>query len=220
MFEWMDGNPGAEDRVGYFVTPDYDDQGRITFASNNDEVIGIVSGTPGYTADTAAKAWQGINLKDEFGRAITSLSYKQPIIRILHAQIVTVDGAEISLYTLIAEYLNTLADDSTLPALVISWLTDHGHITNDLTNAITDAGAVQVHVVNPDYDPSLPYIGRAGRKEWSPVGWQGKIVVRDDGKCTTIPGRCDCGPGGKAVPGTKWRILKRNSPNTILIWMQ
>jgi hypothetical protein len=67
-FEWLDGNPESEDRVGYFVTLDGDKIRKCT--SKDDYILGIVSGNPAVVGDTQSDWWVGRYLKDEFGRYI------------------------------------------------------------------------------------------------------------------------------------------------------
>jgi len=65
-FEWFDGNPDNEDRVGYFVTLDGD---KIRKAISSDNYIaGIVSATPSLTGDNQDDHWQGKYLTDNWGR--------------------------------------------------------------------------------------------------------------------------------------------------------
>lgn len=52
-FEWKDGNPDNEDRVGY-----------------DDDILGICSGTAMVLGDSAEWNWAGRYLTDEFGRVI------------------------------------------------------------------------------------------------------------------------------------------------------
>ena len=67
-FEWADGNPNAEDRVGLIVVLEGN---KIRLAQAEDEeILGIVSGTATVLGDDAEWAWQGKYLKDEFGRLI------------------------------------------------------------------------------------------------------------------------------------------------------
>lgn len=66
-FEWQDGNPGAEDRIGYVVTLDED---KIRLAQEGEEILGIISGTAGVVGDSGAMDWQGRFAKDAFGRII------------------------------------------------------------------------------------------------------------------------------------------------------
>lgn len=67
FFEWQDGNPGAEDRIGYVVTLDED---KIRLAQEGEEILGIISGTAGVVGDGGAMDWQGRFVKDAFGRII------------------------------------------------------------------------------------------------------------------------------------------------------
>ena len=70
MWEWQDGNPNSEDRVGYFVAFDGD---KIRFANENDDLrkVGIISGNPAIIGDNFADDWQGMYLQDIYGRNIT-----------------------------------------------------------------------------------------------------------------------------------------------------
>lgn len=64
-FEWVDGNPEAEDRIGYMVTLEGD---KIRFAAPGDEILGIISGTAAMIGDDAQWHWSKKYLTDEFGR--------------------------------------------------------------------------------------------------------------------------------------------------------
>ena len=66
-FEWQDGNPNAEDRVGMLVTLDGD---KIKMASAEDDVLGIISGTAAVIGDTAEWEWKEKYQTDDFGRVI------------------------------------------------------------------------------------------------------------------------------------------------------
>lgn len=48
------------------------------------------------------------------------------------------------------------------------------------------------------YDPNLPYVPRAKRKEWDAVGMMGVLSVRDDGTAE-VNGYCKCGISGIAT---------------------
>lgn len=68
FFEWLDGNPNGEDRVGYFVTLDGD---KIRIANENDEyILGVVSGEPFVLGNGDCDTWTNMHLKDEFRRTI------------------------------------------------------------------------------------------------------------------------------------------------------
>ena len=66
-FEWKDGNPNNEDRVGYIVTLDGD---KIIKANTGDDVLGICSGTAMVLGDSAEWNWSKRYLTDDFGRII------------------------------------------------------------------------------------------------------------------------------------------------------
>lgn len=107
MFEWADGNPSGEDRVGMSVALVGD---RIRIATGADEPIGVVSAMPAVLADSGELRWNGKYVRDEFGRFV---------------------------------------------------LNEQGE-----------------RVMNPAFDPSVPYIPRTQRQEWAPVGLVGKLRVR------------------------------------------
>ena len=64
-FEWADGNPNNEDRVGYFVKLK---DGKIVLCNDFDTPLGIVSATPAIIGDSGEMHWQGKFLTDDFGR--------------------------------------------------------------------------------------------------------------------------------------------------------
>lgn len=67
-FEWNDGNINSDDRIGYFVEITNGEKIKI---SENEDCLGIVSGTAGIIGDSAWSCWSGKGLKDQFGRLIT-----------------------------------------------------------------------------------------------------------------------------------------------------
>lgn len=68
LFEWLDGNPDAVDRVGRFVTLD---GAKIRLAGPEDDyILGIVSGAPSVVGDVYDDQWQGMYLTDIFGRPL------------------------------------------------------------------------------------------------------------------------------------------------------
>ncbi len=68
FFEWLDGNPNNEDRVGKFVTLVGN---KIAIAnSNTDYILGIVSGEPFVLGNGDCDTWNGMYMKDDFNRTI------------------------------------------------------------------------------------------------------------------------------------------------------
>lgn len=78
---------------------------------------------------------------------------------------------------------------------------------------------VKEYVLNPDFDDSLEtsYSPRAERKEWSPVGMLGQLLVRDDGTCE-INGYCGVSDGGiAAASDSGWRVIERINDHLVKI---
>ena len=67
MFEWADGNPTGEDRVGYSVALVGD---KIRVAGPEDTPIGIVSGNPAVLGDAGDLRWVDQYLRDAFNRPV------------------------------------------------------------------------------------------------------------------------------------------------------
>lgn len=82
-FEWKDGNPNNEDRVGYIVCLDGD---KIIKANTGDDILGICSGTAMVLGDSAEWNWSKRYLTDDFGRII----YEDRVIE--HEAIYNDDG--------------------------------------------------------------------------------------------------------------------------------
>lgn len=66
-FEWVDGNPEAEDRVGMIVTLEGD---KIRPANYGDDILGIVSGTAMVLGDNAEHEWKSKYVTDDYGRLV------------------------------------------------------------------------------------------------------------------------------------------------------
>jgi len=66
-FEWADGNPNNEDRVGMSVSLVGN---KIRIAQPGDTIIGVVSAIPAIIGDAAELAWNQKYLKDDFGREL------------------------------------------------------------------------------------------------------------------------------------------------------
>jgi chaperonin cofactor prefoldin len=66
-FEWYDGNPNNEDRIGYMVQLNGD---KIEISTAFTHCIGIVTGTEAFIGDSASIDWHNRYLKDEYGRII------------------------------------------------------------------------------------------------------------------------------------------------------
>ena len=73
FFEWKDGNPEAEDRVGYIVSLDGD---KIILANEGDYILGVVSGTATVLGDNPEWNWAKRWVTDDFGR----IQYEDKVI--------------------------------------------------------------------------------------------------------------------------------------------
>ena len=71
-FEWNDGNPNDEDRVGLFVKLSTHDSGapngKIEVGGEN--TIGPVSAAPGFLSNATPMKWKGKHLRDDFDREV------------------------------------------------------------------------------------------------------------------------------------------------------
>lgn len=69
-FEWADGNPDDQDRVGMIVALDGD---KIRPATTSDDILGVVSATAMVLGDNAEWEWRQKYLYDDYGRVITEM---------------------------------------------------------------------------------------------------------------------------------------------------
>ncbi len=68
LFEWQDGNPEEEDRAGLFVTLEGE---HIRVAGPEDDyILGVVSAAPSVVGDVYDDQWQGMYIRDVFGRTV------------------------------------------------------------------------------------------------------------------------------------------------------
>lgn len=144
-FEWVDGNPNAEDRVGIPVV--LVGNKIVEATENSEDIIGIVSGRPGFIGDSAWSHWNEKYLIDDFGRRITE-DYE------VYKWTETDDEGKVKEF-------GYDFDDPRLQEI---------QIPEDYTTVIQ-----QRDKVNPDYDPSIEYVPREDRQEWDAIGLVGKV---------------------------------------------
>ena len=164
MFEWADGNPDAEDRRGFAVCLDGE---QVRFATSDDapaDIIGIVSAEPGVLGDAASLNWQGMHLKDEYGRKVRN-------------------AVEYLVWNDEGESLPSADDEHDNPAyrVRVDELGTGSELDQTIPDYAKEDNIRKIYyelVQNPDYDPELTYIPRRNRKEWDAIGMLGKLALR------------------------------------------
>jgi hypothetical protein len=166
MFEWEDGNPDNEDRVGYSVSLV---GGKIKKAEEGDTVIGIVSAVPAICGDSPLE-WQKRYKTDEWGRKVHK-EVQCVKFEIQHE-------SEPATYYQEGDELpegKKVGDEKTAAV----YITKEKHYEGDgIPSDLPDDAEyyTKLESQNSDeYDPNQEYIPRKERKEWSPVGLMGKL---------------------------------------------
>ena len=149
-FEWADGNPSNEDRVGMSVSMVGN---KIKIAEDGDVVMGIVSARPAFVGDSASLGWQGKWETDVYGRRvqqdITVYSWEE-----------VVENEDGKLVTKKQEYRHDkIPENVTVP--------------DDATSVVR-----QEDKLSAEYDADADYVPRSNRKEWSAIGLMGKLKLR------------------------------------------
>ena len=81
--------------------------------------------------------------------------------------------------------------------------------TDEATGKVIPSHTAVQYALNPDYDPTQEYVSRQFRKEWSPIGMLGQVVVVDDGTCT-VGGFCNAGVDGIGTAAENgYKVMKR-----------
>lgn len=192
-FEWEDKNVNNEDRVGYFVTLEGD---KIKIANSSDEyILGVVSVNPSVIGDSYQDDWNGKYLTDDWGR----IQYEWIDIPEI------IDNIEV----LIQEAQYDEEENKISPS-----------VYEEQKIVIQEARKDYVPVINPNWNSSVEYIPREKRKEWSPVGIIGKLLVRDDGTCN-INGYCKPNNDGIATSSLNgYRVIERISDNIVKVFLK
>ena len=84
--EWADGNPYAEDRVGWAVVVEGRKIRRATVADPTSAIIGVVTARAQVIGDAAWRHWSGKHLADDFGRPQTRpvehVRWREPVTEV------------------------------------------------------------------------------------------------------------------------------------------
>lgn len=152
-FQWSDGNPNNEDRIGMSVELDPEDPSKIRIALGEDP-IGVVSGNPTVVGDSAWNRWTGKFLKDEYNRYLLE-----------EYEVLSWSGREIDENGKSTEIRRSYAADAIPAGMTVP------------ESGVTRSTEKR-RKLNPLYDPEQPYIPRGNRPEWDLVGLMGKLRVR------------------------------------------
>lgn len=217
-FEWADGNPDNEDRIGFMTAFEGD---KIRFANENDpvEIIGVVSALPAVVGDNYADEWCGKYLKDKYGRLLTEHKVYEAEYRDVEAyEEIELTAEEIS------EIQEEITNDETLTddekAVKLSEIPTTKTVKVTKQELVHEAYEADEYVLNPDYNADEEYIPRLKRKEYSAVGTHGKLAVRDDGSCE-VGGFCRSGNRGIATKSDSgFYVMERIDDETVRIYIK
>jgi hypothetical protein len=197
FFEWQDGNPDNEDRVGLLVALDGE---KIRLANADDEVLGIISGTVAVLGGNYEWEWNGKYLTDDFGRVIYDL-----VEKFIDVENVTYRDVE-------KEIVDKETNETRIEIVTEAIITTEKQ----------SSGFWKYPRLNPEYDPEQKYIRRSDRPEWDTVGMLGKLYVRDDGTAT-VNGYITVGENGIATASSKktnMRVLSRVNENVVRVLLK
>nr|BAR35956.1 hypothetical protein [uncultured Mediterranean phage uvMED] len=168
FFEWKDGNSSSEDRIGISVKLDENKIIASSDSDNSSDIIGVVSGNPAVTGDSAWNKWNQKHLRDDYGRYIweeyTATEWTE----------IKTNSQGVKEKNYFAYETDKIPSDVTVPsdAKVVSTESDG---STKLTR----------RKLNPDYDESKTYVSREDRKEWDTVGMMGKLRMKKGQKTGT-----------------------------------
>lgn len=210
FFEWIDGNISNEDRVGLFVTLEGEKIRKAT--SQDDYIVGIVSVNPSVIGDSYQDDWNGKYITDVWGRIQTEEEH-------VPDQFVTVNVEKTREVVDIIPI--EVVDPESGEVTIINQPTPRMEKYTDSTEVLEIAAHVNiVPKLNPTWDSNEEYIPREERKEWSPIGLMGKLLVRDDGTCE-VDGYAKSNDDGIATSSeTGYRVMKRISENIVQLFIK
>lgn len=199
FFEWVDGNPNNEDRVGHFVTFSDD---KIKIANQNDDyILGVISGNPSVIGNSHNDMWNEMYVRDEFDRIVYEDVEVPDTFKTIHHDAVYENP----------QNTNPLDIGTNKKANIL--------ISEAYDEEVLDKPKHMEHrmKINPLYDQNKEYIPREKRPEWSAVGMFGVLSVYDDGTCT-VNGYAKVSNNGIATKSDSgYRVLKRVTGNIIKI---
>lgn len=151
-FEWEDGNPENEDRVGFAVVVGREGKIRKAMPSDKrEDIIGIISGNPSVCGRTAWNGWSQKYLRDDFNRPIwEEASYSA-----------WEEKGEDGALRMRGYFIDDMPDDAVVPEGAVRSIRPR-------------------RALNPAHNPQKEdaYIPRLLRKEWDAVGLCGCLPLR------------------------------------------
>jgi hypothetical protein len=198
-FEWEDGNPNAEDRRGLFVTFGNVYPDKIRIASDTDHVLGIATETSGIAGNAYEMDWSGLLERDRFNQPVMIYDRISDLRRFV-------------------ERLGECSSNKSERELV-DILRANGRAWGDFNDPARNK-PMTLKTSNL-FDPSRSYIPRSKRKEWTCIGLIGQLVLVEETSGTCAPGKSvDCSVSGKAIPGSRYKVLRRISNDTIIVFFR
>lgn len=209
-FEWDDLNLSNANRIGTFVSLTQD---KIVIAANSENTIGVVVSDSAFVGNSAERHWFGVNQKEVSGKIKNEYQYGPALLELMNR-------FEIKMIRSLERVFEVIEDGKlkeTLLKLKYS-SNDPNFSIERFKQALTEAKPILLVETAPKYDSSRKYTPRSERPEWDLVRLIGRVRVRDSGYCQ-VGESCDC-ENGVAIPGTRWYILARHSPNVIEILLR
>lgn len=184
-FEWNDGNPSDEDRVGYFTSLIGE---KVEIGNSN--IVGVVSATPAVVGDSASFKWKEMYITDEWSNRVYD-NYK----------IYKLEDEELEIYIDSNDKVYSEPPNPTnVPGTLYSGdISRKSFIENK-----------SIPIINPNYDPERNYLSREERKEWSPIGLLGKLNVKTSEQITGATVSADS--NGMAINGNDYYVLQNKKP--------
>jgi hypothetical protein len=197
MYEWE--SLPDKDLRGYFVTFSENYPDKIRIAKNSEPILGVVTKNSGIIGNSQELAWHGSVQRDKFNQPLEIYD---------------------RLYDLRSFIFNLGIDPGQKSELeLIDLLKLNGKAWGDFNDP--DRIKPLIHPLSPSYNSNHRYIPRSQRPEWTCVGLLGCLVVLEEN-----PGACsagtyvDCSINGKAIPGKLYRVMKRISFDTVMIFFR
>ena len=156
FFEWSDGNPNAEDRVGISVV--LAGEGKVRPADERDDrtdLLGVVSGTGAFIGNSAEMYWAGRFIYDNYGRRI----FEDREVYVWKEKQPDPEKPGTMIEVEQSMFANEVEDVSTLPEEAVK------HVYSFPKE-------------NPDWDKSKEYVPREQRPEWATVGLLGQVWIK------------------------------------------